>query len=236
MAGMSMSLRVVVPPHPLIGHWLTVLRDRDTPPALFATGMAELGRWLTYEAVRDWIPHRRVPVETPLAPSEGTVVDASVPILAVPILRAGLGLWEGGRTVLPTARVAHVGLARDDSTAQAHWYLDMLPASLPAQCGVLVFEPMIATGGTLLQVLERLEAKGVSGQRLRVISALAASPGLKALGERFADLTLYTACIDPDLNGGGWIVPGLGDAGDRLFGGGPRDQASSPPVASMAQD
>jgi uracil phosphoribosyltransferase len=218
MAGMSMSLRVVVPPHPLIGHWLTVLRDRDTPPALFATAMTELGRWLTYEAVRDWIPLRRVPVETPLAPTEGTVVDAAVPILAVPILRAGLGLWEGGRSVLPTARVAHVGLARDETSARAAWYLDRLPREVPAQCGVLVFDPMIATAGTLLQVLERLEARGVSGPRLRVISALAASPGLKALGERFADLTLYTACIDPELDADCRIVPGLGDAGDRLYG------------------
>jgi uracil phosphoribosyltransferase len=81
-----MSLRVVVPPHPLIAHWLTVLRDQDTPPALFASAMAELGRWLTYEAVRDWLPHRPVTVQTPLAPCEGTVVDGEVPLLAVPIL------------------------------------------------------------------------------------------------------------------------------------------------------
>ncbi len=218
MAAMGMTLRVVVPPHPLIGHWLTVLRDRATPPALFATAMGELGRWLTYEAVRDWIPHRRVPVETPLAQTEGTVVEVSVPILAVPILRAGLGLWEGGRSVLPNACVAHVGLARDESSARARWYLDRIPATLPGQCGVLVFDPMVATGGTLLQVLERLEARGVAGQRLRVISALAASPGLRALGERFADLTLYTACIDPELDATFRIVPGLGDAGDRLNG------------------
>ncbi|MCP9816986.1 uracil phosphoribosyltransferase [Synechococcus sp. GreenBA-s] len=218
---MSMSLRVVVPPHPLIGQWLTVLRDQQTPPALFATAMAELGRWLTYEALRDWIPHRRVPVQTPLAETEGTVVDASVPILVVPILRAGLGLWEGGRTVLPAAQVAHIGLVRDEASGEAHCYLDKLPATIPANAGVLVFDPMVATGGTLLQVLERLEAKGVSGQRLRVISALAASPGLKVLGERFADLTLYTACIDAELDAAFRIVPGLGDAGDRLYGTAP---------------
>ena len=213
-----MSLRVVVPPHPLIAHWLTVLRDQATPPALFASAMAELGRWLTYEAVRDWLPHRPVTVQTPLAPCEGTVVDGDVPLLAVPILRAGLGLWQGAQSVLPTARVAHLGLRRDEATGLADCYLDTLPATIVAQVGVLVFDPMLATAGSLIQVLERLEQRGVGGDRLRVITALAASPGLQRLAERFPQLTVYTACIDADLDGAFRIVPGLGDAGDRLFG------------------
>ena len=215
---MSKTLRVVVPPHPLIGHWLTLLRDAETPPALFATAMAELGRWLTYEAMRDWIPYQRVPVRTPLASTEGTVVGGAVPMLAVPVLRAGLGLWEGARPVLPTAAVAHMGFARDEQSGQARCYYDGLPEQVPANAGVLVFEPMVATAGTLIQVLERLEAKGVSGPRVRVISALAAAPGLKTLGERYGDLTLYTGCIDADLDGQWRILPGLGDAGDRLYG------------------
>jgi uracil phosphoribosyltransferase len=215
---MSMSLRVVVPPHPLIAHWLTVLRDRSTPPALFASAMAELGRWLTYEAVRDWLPQRPVTVQTPLAPCAGSVVDGEVPLLAVPILRAGLGLWQGAQSVLPTARVAHVGLSRDEATGAAHCYLDTLPASIGAQVGVLVFDPMLATAGSLLQVLERLEQRGVIGDRLRVITALAASPGLQRLAERFPQLTVYTGCIDAELDSAFRIVPGLGDAGDRLFG------------------
>ncbi len=215
---MSMSLRVVVPPHPLIGHWLTLLRDQDTPPSLFGTAMAELGRWLTYEAVRDWLPHQRVTVQTPLASTEGSVVDGSVPLLAVPILRAGLGLWQGAQAVLPTARVAHVGLRRNEADARASWYYDALPETIGPQVGVLVFDPMVATAGSLVQVLERLESKGVSGDRLRVITALAARPGLNTLGQRFPHLTLYTACIDADLDADFRIVPGLGDAGDRLFG------------------
>ena len=215
---MSKTLRVVVPPHPLIGHWLTLLRDRNTPPALFATAMAELGRWLTYEAMRDWIPYQRVQVQTPLATTEGTVVDGTVPILAVPVLRAGLGLWEGARTVLPSAAVAHMGFQRDQAGGEAHCYLDGLPEQIPANAGVLVFEPMLASAGTMLQVLERLEAKGVSGVRVRVISALAASPGLKTLGERYGDLTIYTGCIDAELDEQQRIVPGLGDAAERLYG------------------
>lgn len=214
---MSKTLRVVVPPHPLIGHWLTLLRDRNTPPALFATAMAELGRWLTYEAMRDWIPYQRVQVQTPLAKTEGTVVDGSVPILAVPVLRAGLGLWEGARTVLPSAAVAHMGFQRDGNGASS-CYLNGLPEQIPANAGVLVFEPMVASAATLLQVLEALEAKGVSGVRVRVISALAASPGLKSLGERYSDLTIYTGCIDAELDGQQRILPGLGDAAERLYG------------------
>jgi uracil phosphoribosyltransferase len=215
---MSKTLRVVVPPHPLIGHWLTLLRDEQTPPALFATAMAELGRWLTYEAMRDWIPYQRVPVKTPLANTEGTVVDGSIPMLAVPVLRAGLGLWEGARPVLPTAAVAHMGFQRDEANAEARCYFNGLPEQIPANAGVLVFEPMVATAGTLLQVLELLEAKGVHGERVRVISVLAASPGLKRLGERYSDLTIYTGCIDAELDAANRILPGLGDAGDRLYG------------------
>ncbi|MEA5398675.1 uracil phosphoribosyltransferase [Synechococcus sp. BA-124 BA4] len=215
---MSMSLRVVVPPHPLIAHWLTLLRDRDTPSPLFATAMAELGRWLTYEAVRDWLPQRSLQVQTPLAVTEGMVVDPSVPVLAVPVLRAGLGLWAGAQAVLPSARVAHMGLVRDEHTGEASCYLDTLPQRIGERVGVMVFDPMLATGGSLIQVLERLEARGVTGQRLRVITALAASPGLAALGRRFPDLKVYTACIDPELDEAFRIVPGLGDAGDRLNG------------------
>lgn len=223
---MSMTLRVVVPPHPLIGHWLTVLRDRSTPSPLFATAMAELGRWLTYEALRDWLPHRTVTVRTPLASCEGTVVDAAVPLLAVPILRAGLGLWQGAQSVLPTARVAHMGLEREESSGRARLYLDSLPESIGERVGVVVFDPMLATAGSLIQVLERLEALGVVGDRLRVITALVASPGLRTLAERFPRLTIYTACIDAELDDSLRIVPGLGDAGDRLFGS---ESAEFPP-------
>ena len=221
-----MSLRVVVPPHPLIGHWLTLLRDQDTPTPLFATAMAELGRWLTYEALRDWLPHRRVELQTPLAPSEGSVIDPAAPLLAIPMLRAGLGLWEGARTVLPTALVAHVGYGSDAGLAPGSaaplCYLDGLPAEIGATTGVLVFEPLVGAATNLLALLERLEAQGVTGRRVRVISALAAAPGLKSLGERFAELTIYAGCIDAELDSRQRILPGLGDAEARLFGTLPR--------------
>ena len=165
MAGMSMSLRVVVPPHPLIEHWLTLLRDRQTPSPLFATAMGELGRWLTYEALRDWLPQRSVEVETPLERSEGRVIDPEVPLLAVPVLRGGLGLWDGARTVLPAARVAHVGLQAEGPGEPAHWYLDDLPEAIGERVGLLVFLPVLASGATAIAVLERLKALGVEGPR-----------------------------------------------------------------------
>jgi uracil phosphoribosyltransferase len=214
---MGMALRVVVPPHPLIGHWLTVLRDRQTPGPLFATAMAELGRWLTYEALRDWLPQRPVEVATPLAVAQGTVVDPQVPLQVIVLLRAGLGLWQGAQQVLPTARVSHVAIEAD--AAGVRWGLDSLPPVLEERLGVLVFCDEIRSGRRLIALLERLEGLGVSGERLRVITALAAAPGLRAVGERFGSLSIHCACIDPDLDAGGWPLPGCGDPERRLFSG-----------------
>lgn len=229
MAAMALSLRVVVPPHPLIAHWLTILRDGSTPPPLFATAMGELGRWLTYEALRDWLPHATVNVQTPLGRCEGEVVDASVPLLAVPVLRGGLGLWQGAQGVVPTARVCHVGI--DAAPGQPlHWYLDDLPTAIGERMGVLVWLPQVATGRTLLALLQRLRDAGVEGPRLRVITCVAAAPGLKALGEANPDLSLYCACIDSELDGQGRILPGFGDPALRLYGHGgePAEQMEAP--------
>ena len=211
MATMVMALRVVVPPHPLIGHWLGVLRDRYTPGSLYASATAELGRWLTYEAVRDWLPHRRIQLESPLAAAEADVVDPAVPLLALPLLTAGLGLWQGGQTVLPSAQVLHLQESLGVITPPV--------GPIPPRCGVLLFLAELGDGESLLQLLDDLSALGVSGDRLRVITSLASGPGLKAVGERHGNLTIYAAGIDPDLNEAGAIVPGIGDVRQRLFGG-----------------
>ena len=208
---MAMALRVVVPPHPLIAHWLGVLRDRHTPAALYATATTELGRWLTYEALRDWLPHRRLVLNTPLGPCEADLVDPAIPLLSLPQLTAGLGLWQGAQTVIPAAQVRHVW--------EHGGVLTGLDGPIDSRCGVLVFTAELADGTALIQLLDQLASRGVSGDRLRVVTALASGPGLKAVGERHGALTLYTAGIDPDLNEPGQIVPGIGPVAERLFGG-----------------
>ena len=195
-----MSLRVVVPPHPLIGHWLTMLRHRDTPPALYATALQERGRWLTYEALREWLPHRKELVPTPLAETEGTVVEAGVPLLAIPTLPAGLELWQGARSVLPDASLC----------------LNGVPAAVEANAGVILFVDQIADGTSVLTQLRQLQEQGVDGRRLRLITALCSSPGLKLQGEEIPDLTLHTACIDETIDQDGRVQPGIGDPVRRL--------------------
>ena len=197
---MAMSLRVVVPPHPLIGHWLTMLRHRDTPPALYATGLQELGRWLTYEALRDWLPNRKERVPTTASETEGTVVEASVPLLAVPSLPCGLELWQGARSVLPDAALC----------------LNGIPAEIEANAGVILFVDQVTDGKVVLRQLQQLKEQGIDGRRVRLITALCASPGLKLLGEEIPDLTLHTACIDETLNEDGQVEPGIGDPLRRL--------------------
>ena len=195
-----MSLRVVVPPHPLIGHWLTMLRHRDTPPALYATALQELGRWLTYEALRDWLPHRKELVPTPLSETEGTVVESGVTLLAIPTLPVGLELWQGARSVLPEACLCLSGV----------------PVSIEANAGVILFADQIGDGESILIQLRRLQEQGVDGRRIRLITALCSSPGLKRLGEEISDLTLHTACIDEVVDQKGLIDPGIGDPVRRL--------------------
>ena len=195
-----MSLRVVVPPHPLIGHWLTMLRHRETPPVLYATAMQELGRWLSYEALRDWLPHRRETISTHRGTAEGIVIETGVSLLAIPLLPAGLELWQGARGVLPEAQLCWQGVPKD----------------IEANSGVILFVDQITDGREVLNVLKSLAQQGVCGRRLRLITALCASPGLKLLGETSPDITLHTACIDEELDDDGFINPGIGDPSQRL--------------------
>jgi len=197
---MAKTLRVVVPPHPLIAHWLTVLRHEGTPPALFRTAMEELGRWLSYEAMRDWLPHRKDLVKTPLGSTEGSVIETAVPLLAVPLFPGGLHLWEGARQVLPSAELCLGGL----------------PETIEAQAGVVMFLDQIRGGAELINLLQRLDQLGVEAPRLRVITALSASPGLKRIGESYPEITIHTACIDADLDEQERILPGIGDPLQRL--------------------
>ncbi|MCT7991567.1 uracil phosphoribosyltransferase [Laspinema olomoucense] len=214
---MTIQMRVYVPPHPLIKHWLGVARDAGTPPALFRSAITELGRWLTYEACRDWLPVVETTIETPLAPCAATFVNPEVPVVVVPILRAGLALMDGVQPVIPLAAVYHLGMVRDEETLEARCYLNKLPAQIDPQTRVLICEPMLATGGTIMATMAMLTERGVDPGLIRILSVVVASPALQKLSQAYPSLNIYTACIDESLNENGYIVPGLGDAGDRAF-------------------
>ncbi len=215
---MTFQMRVYVPPHPLIKHWLAIARQASTPSALFRTAMTELGRWLTYEAIRDWLPTQDVTIDTPLAPCPATFIDPETPLMVVPVLRAGLALLDGAQSLLPLASIYHLGFARNEETLEASCYLNKLPDQLDPRTRVLIPEPMMATGGTMLSVMQELTSRGIDPANVRVIAVVTAPPALQKLSTAYPGLTIYAAGIDEQVNEHGFIVPGLGDAGDRTFG------------------
>ena len=209
------ELRVV--DHPLVAHKLTLLRDENTDSPTFRRLTEELVTLLAYEATRDV---RVIPttVDTPLMPAPGVALKVPRP-LVVPILRAGLGMLEGMTRLLPTAEVGFVGMVRDEITLEASTYAERLPVSLAGrQCYVL--DPMLATGGTLATAVQFLLSRGA--EQITCICLIAAPEGIAKMTELLDGLpipcTLVLAGIDDRLNENGYIIPGLGDAGDRLYG------------------
>jgi uracil phosphoribosyltransferase len=215
---MTLQLRVYVPDHPLIKHWLAVARDENTPSVLFKTAMTELGRWLTYEATRYWLPTLETTVQTPLAQCAATLINPEIPLAVIPILRAGLALLDGAQTLLPLASIYHLGIVRNEETLQPTCYLNKLPEQFIPQTRVVLLDPMLATGGSIMTAMAEIINRGGDPALMRVISVVAAPPALQRLSEKYPSLNIYTAIIDEGLNSKGYIVPGLGDAGDRTFG------------------
>ena len=215
---MTLQLRVYVPEHPLIKHWLSVARDVNTPSVLFKSAMTELGRWLAYEAVRNWLPTVETTIQTPLTQCSGTFVNPQVPMGIVPIMRAGLVLVEEVQKVVPLAAVYHLGLVRDESSLEPSCYLNKLPEKFALETKIVILEPMLATGGSIMMAMKEVTSRGVKPDSVRIISIVAAPPALRQLSENYPGLEIYTAIIDEGLNSKGYIVPGLGDAGDRAFG------------------
>ena len=215
---MALQLRVYVPPHPLIQHWLAVARDEGTPSVLFRSAMTELGRWLTYEAIRDWMPTVETTVNTPLAPCAATFINPEAPVAIVPILRAGLALLDGAQSLLPLASIYHIGVVRNEETLEPTIYLNKLPQQFAPETRVLISEPMLATGGTIVTVMGELTARGIDPAQVRIISIVTSPTALQKLNMAYPGLVIYAAAIDEGLNDLGYIVPGLGDAGDRTFG------------------
>ncbi|KAL0545134.1 hypothetical protein IC582_020278 [Cucumis melo] len=209
---------VYVPPHPLIKHWVSVLRNEQTPCPIFKNAMAELGRLLIYEASRDWLPTVSGEIQSPMGVASVEFVDPREPVAIIPILRAGLALAEYASSVLPATKLYHLGISRDEETLQPTVYLNKLPENFPDGCRIFVVDPMLATGGTIVAALDLLKERGIGNKQIKVISAVAAPPALQKLSEKFPGLHIYTGIIDPTVNEKGFIIPGLGDAGDRSFG------------------
>jgi uracil phosphoribosyltransferase len=157
-------------------------------------------------------------VQTPLSVAPATLINIDIPLAIVPILRAGLTMLEGAQTLLPLAKIYHLGLVRDEATLEPNLYLNKLPEKISPTTNVLLLDPMLATGGTVTKALALLVERGVDPSLIRLVSILAAPPALQKLSADYPQLTIYTAMIDEQLNDQGYIVPGLGDAGDRSFG------------------
>jgi uracil phosphoribosyltransferase len=209
----STKTKVQVCEHPLIQHLLTRIRDYQTPSGEFRRRAGQMSKFLVYEAMRE-LSSRDAGVETPVGPATGKVLTDYV-ILA-PILRAGLILAEAAQDLLPNARIYHIGLRRDESTLQAISYYAKLPEALPSESRVYVLDPMLATGGSAAAAISLFTDLGVS--TIHLVSFVAAPEGIKRVHDQFPDVRITVGAIDDHLNEHGYIVPGLGDAGDRIFG------------------
>ncbi len=204
------NLRVV--DHPLVQHKLSVLRDKDTTPLVFRQLLHELGLLLGYELTRD-LPLEHRPIETPIAPMNAPHLAGEITIVS--ILRAGLGLAEGLRQLIPSAREGHIGVFRDPETKAPQEYYVKLPDT-PGR--VLLIDPMLATGGSAAHAIDVLLERGVAERDIRFLCLVAAPEGVQHLAKRYPQVPLVTGALDSHLDSHAYIVPGLGDAGDRLFG------------------
>lgn len=197
--------------HPLIEHKLSILRDEKTEPFQFRLLVDEISYLMLFEATRD-LPLRDVKVQTPVAVANAKKLDAK--IMICPILRAALGMLDSVFKLIPDASVGFLGFQRNEKTLEAEFYYAKLPADHTERTAIII-DPMFATGGTAIDAVNFLKGKGV--EDIRFLCLVSAPEGLKKFHEIHPDVPVYTACIDDGLNENGYIVPGLGDAGDRVF-------------------
>lgn len=204
---------VTITNHPLIQHKLSILRDKNTASKEFRALIGEIAMLMCYEATRD-LQLKEVEVETPVAVAKVKQLSGKK-LAIVPILRAGLGMVDGVTTLIPSARVGHIGLYRDPETLQPVEYYCKLPHDIEER-DVIVVDPMCATGGSAIDAISLIKKRGP--KNIKFMCTIAAPEGLKALSEKHPDVDIYCAALDECLNEHGYIVPGLGDAGDRIFG------------------
>ena len=198
--------------HPLVQHNLARLRDRRTTPQEFRRLLGEISALMTYEATRTFAV-KKISVRTPLAPATGWQLEREV--VLVPVLRAGLGMLDAILELIPHARVGFIGLKREETTLRAMFYHKSLPKNL-GNFEVILIDPMLATGGSTVAAVDLLVEQGA--KHIRVVNLVAAPEGIARVRASYKTLPLFTAAVDKKLDGRGYILPGLGDAGDRLFG------------------
>jgi uracil phosphoribosyltransferase len=213
MEGRAMQDNVTVVDHPLVQHKLTLLRRKETSTADFRKLVREIGTLLAYEVMRD-LPLTQTSIETPLQAMESPVIEGKK-LCLVSILRAGNGLLDGMLDLVPSARVAHVGIYREPATLVAVEYYFKVPDNL-AERLLIVVDPMLATGNSAIAAIERLKEAGAGA--IKFVCLLAAPEGVAAFSEAHPDVPIFTAAVDDRLDDHGYILPGLGDAGDRIFG------------------
>ncbi|MCL1950033.1 MAG: uracil phosphoribosyltransferase [Turicibacter sp.] len=199
--------------HPLIQHKLTQIRQKDTPTGQFRQLINEIAGLMVYEMTRD-LPVKDIPIETPVTKATGHVI-AGKKLVIVPILRAGLGMVDGILQLIPTARVGHIGIFRNEETLMPQEYFAKLPNDI-AQREVYIVDPMLATGGSAIAAINAVKKRGAT--QVKLICLVGAPEGVAAIQQAHPDVPLYLAALDEKLNEHGYIVPGLGDAGDRIFG------------------
>ena len=205
--------KVMVMDHPLIQHKLTILRNEETPSKEFRKLISEVATLMCYEATRD-LPLKEVETKTPICTAK-TKVIAGKKLAFVPILRAGLGMVDGVVELVPSARIGHIGLYRDPETLKPVEYYCKLPADIEHR-EVIVLDPMLATGGSAIDAITQIKLR--NPMNIKFMCILAAPEGLEALKNAHPDVDIYIGALDDHLNDHGYIVPGLGDAGDRIFG------------------
>ena len=199
--------------HPLIRHKLAIIRDKNTNTKQFREIVGELATLMAYESFKD-VPTQEIEVETPLEVTRQTVVKENS-IAIVPILRAGLGMVDGILTLFPAAKVGHIGLYRDEETLEPQEYYCKLPTGIQNKL-VMVADPMLATGGSACDAIKMLKKRGC--KKIKLMSIIAAPVGVEKVAEEYPDVEIYVSTLDRCLNENGYILPGLGDAGDRIFG------------------
>ena len=206
-------LKPVIMDHPLIQHKLTIMRDKNTGTKEVRELVGEIGMLMCYEATRD-LPLKEVEIETPVAVAKTKVISGRK-LAFVPILRAGLGMVDGVMRMVPAAKIGHIGMYRDPETHMPVEYYCKLPSDI-GERDVIVLDPMLATGGSAIDAIAQIKSKGAKSVRFMCI--IAAPEGLAALQEAHPDVQIYIGAVDEKLNEHKYIVPGLGDAGDRIFG------------------